>query len=103
MRRAVARLMSVRRATSLSVIAGASCEKDWITARPRSRPCSVSPPALISLPGQPGVTVLVGARVVGVEVDEAALDLEVADLEHVAPASRAPLRHPGPPRPVVVL
>src|SRR3954451_9435478 len=104
MRRAVARLMSVRRATSLNVIAGASCEKAWITARPRSRPCRRSPAAVIgSLAGEPRVTVPVGARVVGVEVDEAALDLEVADLEHVAPAAGAPFGHARAPRPVLVL
>src|SRR4051812_3961292 len=103
MRRAVARLISVLRATSLSVIAGASCEKAWITARPRSRPCSVWPPAVISSLSQPGVAGGVLAGVVRVEVDEAALDEEVADLEHVAPPPSAPLRHSGPPRPVLVL
>src|SRR5262245_42024488 len=43
------------------------------------------------------------ARVVRVEVDEAALDLPVADLEHVAPAAGAPLGHAGAPRAVLVL
>ena len=51
----------------------------------------------------PGIAGGVLARVVGVEVDEAALDEEVADLEHVAPATRAPLRHAGAPRAVLVL
>src|SRR3954470_7972592 len=52
---------------------------------------------------EPGVAGGVLAGVVGVEVDEAALDEEVADLEHVAPASGAPVRHAGPPRAVLVL
>src|SRR6476646_7474348 len=53
--------------------------------------------------GQPRVSLGVLARVIGVEVDEAALNLPVADLEHVAPAPRLPLGQAGPPRPVAVL
>src|ERR1700760_4339705 len=53
--------------------------------------------------GQPWVARGVLAGVVGVEVDEAALDLPVADLEDVAPATRAPFRHAGAPRAVLVL
>ena len=51
----------------------------------------------------PGIAGGVLAGVVGVEIDEAALDLPVADLEHVAPAAGAPFRHAGAPRPVLVL
>src|SRR5690349_24283848 len=98
MRRAVARDMSVRRATSLSVIEGESWPKAWITARPRSRPCSLTSPV-----GEPGIAPLVATRVVRVEVDEAALDLEVADLEDVAPAAGAPGGHVGAPGTVLVL
>src|ERR1700712_3841812 len=43
------------------------------------------------------------ARIVRVEVDEAALDQPVADLEHIAPAAGAPLGHPGAPRPIGML
>ena len=39
-RRAVARVMPVRLATSLSVSAGRSREKTWMTAMPRSSDCS---------------------------------------------------------------
>src|SRR5437879_8371772 len=53
--------------------------------------------------GGPRITAGVFARVVRVEVDEAALDLAVADLEDVAPASRAMLRLAGLPWPVAVL
>src|SRR6202020_605878 len=52
---------------------------------------------------QPRITLGVLGRVVGVEVDEAALDLPVADLEDVAPPARRPLRYPSPPRAVLVL
>src|SRR3954451_8396589 len=50
---------------------------------------------------QPGGAVGVAARVVGVEVDEAALDEEVAHLEDVAPAPG--VRHARAPLAVVVL
>jgi len=50
---------------------------------------------------QPWIAVRVGARVVGIEVDEAALDEEVADLEDVAPAPG--VRDPGAPLAVLVL
>src|ERR1700704_2425966 len=40
MRRAVARVMPVIRATSLRVRAGRSREKTWITAMPRSSDCN---------------------------------------------------------------
>src|SRR5215469_2302313 len=53
--------------------------------------------------GQPGVALGVLGRVIGVEVDEAPLDLPVANLEDVAPAPGAPLRHAGPPWAVLVL
>src|SRR2546427_2006174 len=52
---------------------------------------------------EPRITSGVLARVVRVEVDEAALDLGVADLEDVAPAPRAMLRLAGLPWPVAVL
>src|SRR3954471_21486941 len=57
----------------------------------------------ISVPGQPGVAGGVPAGVVRVEVDEAALDQEVPDLEDVAPAARTPFGHAGPPGAVLVL
>src|SRR5580704_2015406 len=53
--------------------------------------------------GEPRVPLGVFARVVGVEVDEAALDLPVADLEDVAPSAGTPLGDPGPPGAVTVL
>src|SRR3954470_18690589 len=56
-----------------------------------------------SLPSEPRVARRVAARVVRIEIDEAALDLEVADLEHVAPAARGPVRHARTPRAVLVL
>src|SRR3954468_18661857 len=62
--------------------------------------CTVAPGGTL---GQPRVALRVLAGVVGIEVDEAALDLEVADLEYVAPASRGPVRHAGAPRAVAVL
>src|ERR1700729_4073226 len=52
---------------------------------------------------QPRVARRVLAGVVGVQVDEAALDLPVADLEHVAPPARAPVGDAGAPGPVLVL
>src|SRR4051812_29052952 len=57
----------------------------------------------MSVPGQPGVAGGVLAGVVGVEVDEAALDEEVTDLEDVAPAARTPFGYAGPPGAVLVL
>src|SRR3954471_17453980 len=59
--------------------------------------------SLGSLAGQPWVAALIASRVVGVEVDEAALDLKVADLEDVAPAPGAPLWHARAPWPVLML
>ena len=50
---------------------------------------------------QPWIAVGVGACVVGIEVDEAALDEEVAHLEDVAPAAR--VGHAGAPGAVLVL
>src|SRR4029453_16722232 len=52
---------------------------------------------------QPGVAGGVLPRVVGVEIDEHALDQEVADLEHVAPAARAPVGDARAPGAVLVL
>src|SRR4029077_11798441 len=46
---------------------------------------------------EPGIAVSVLGGVVGVEVDEASLDEEVPDLEHVAPAAGLPLVDAGPP------
>src|SRR3954454_6005122 len=74
--------------------------------RPADSRCSCrtfSAANLGSLADQPWVAALVASGVVGVEVDEAALDLEVADLEDVAPAPGAPLRYARAPRPVLVL
>src|SRR6185503_7894708 len=53
--------------------------------------------------GEPRVALGVSAGVVGIQVDEAALDLPVTDLEHVAPPAGAGLGHPGAPRAVAVL
>src|SRR5436190_14453933 len=53
--------------------------------------------------GQPRIARGVGAGVIGVEVDEAALDQEVADFEHVAPSTGAPLGHARAPGAVLVL
>src|SRR5689334_7352452 len=52
---------------------------------------------------QPRIAAGVLAGVIRIEIDEAALDLPVADLEHVAPPAGAGLGHPGPPRAVAVL
>src|ERR1700681_4082043 len=52
---------------------------------------------------QPGVAGGVLARVVRVEIDEAPLDLPVADLEYVTPAPGRRLGNAGPPRAVLVL
>src|SRR5688572_25985988 len=49
---------------------------------------------------EPVVTRRVETSVIGIEIDEAALNQEVADLEDIAPASR--MRHTGAPRPVLV-
>src|SRR3954453_2914194 len=74
----------------------------WSPARDMSDVgrCTVAPGGTL---GQPRVALRVLAGVVGIEVDEAALDLEVADLEYVAPASRGPVRHAGAPRAVAGL
>ena len=55
------------------------------------------------LVGEPGVARVVAAGVVGIEIDEAALDLPVADLEHVAPAAGTMFGHAGAPGPVATL
>src|SRR5882762_8945059 len=52
---------------------------------------------------QPRVPLGVLGRVIRVQVDEAALDLPVADLEDVAPPAGRPLGNPGPPGAVPVL
>src|SRR5215213_519607 len=52
---------------------------------------------------QPRVPLGVDAGVVGVQVDKAALYLEVADLENIAPPARGPLGITGPPWTVPVL
>src|SRR5438552_3706741 len=46
------------------------------------------------LPVKPGVARRVGARVIGVKIDEYPLNLKVADLKHIAPA--AGVRDTGP-------
>src|SRR5947199_5519746 len=76
------------------------------TAPPRpcwrtSSPNPVSPRG--SRLGQPRVPLGVLGRVVRVQVDKAALDLPVANLEDVAPPAGRPLGHPGPPGTVPVL
>src|SRR5216683_385039 len=60
-------------------------------------------PVRPSGPGEPWVALSVLGCVIGVKVDEAALDLPVADLEDVAPSASAPLGDPGPPGSVTVL
>src|ERR1700749_4163244 len=52
---------------------------------------------------QPRIARGVLSGIVRVEIDEAALDLPVADLEHVAPAAGTVLGHAGAPRPVAML
>ena len=58
----------------------------YAVSRIRSRP-SIGLRSMSLRPFEPGVAGLVAARVVGVEIDEAALDQVVAHLEHVAPAT----------------
>src|SRR6185437_12797804 len=76
------------------------------TAPPRpcwrtSSPNTASPRG--SRLGQPRVPLGVLGRIVRVQVDEAPLDLPVADFEHVAPPAGRPLGYPGPPGAVAVL
>src|SRR3712207_3908943 len=52
---------------------------------------------------QPRIPLGVDASVIGIQVDKAALYLEIADLEDVAPPARGPLRFTGPPWTVPVL
>ena len=52
---------------------------------------------------EPGIVRRVFARVVGVEIDEAPVDVPIADFEHVAPATGSVLRNVGTPRPIAVL
>src|SRR5580704_1114721 len=52
---------------------------------------------------QPRIPRRVLSGVVGIEIDEAPLNLPVANLEHVAPAPGAVLRRTGAPRPVAML
>ena len=51
---------------------------------------------------EPGIARRVFARVVGVEIDEAPVDLPVSDFEHVAPATGSVLRNVRTPRPIAV-
>src|SRR6266516_6263914 len=90
--------------------AGVACWSPASSRRPGpSRPAAASPAgSSLALPGfsprgEPGVAGGVVAGVVGVEVDEAALDLPVADLEDVAPATRSPFGGAGAPGAVGVL
>src|SRR5258705_4861600 len=76
------------------------------TAPPRTCWRTNSPNTVSARPsrlGQPRIPVGVLGRVVRVQVDEAALDLPVADLEDVAPPAGRPLGNPGPPGAVPVL
>src|SRR5262245_34143337 len=97
-----------------AAVAGGARQVTWSprrARRPASRPPTPPGPSTATRAGgsgsatlgEPGVARGVLAGVVGVEVDEAALDLPVADLEHVAPAAGAVLGVPGPPGPVLVL
>ena len=52
---------------------------------------------------EPGIARRVLARVVGVEIDEAPVDLPISDFEDVAPATGSVLRNVGAPRPIAVL
>jgi hypothetical protein len=56
---------------------------------------------IASVAGQPRVAVGVESGVIGIEVDEAALDQEVTNLEHVAPPSG--MRDPRAPLAILVL
>src|ERR1700733_13606444 len=51
----------------------------------------------------PGITLRILARVIRIQINEAALDQPVADLEHVAPAARPPIRIARAPLAVHVL
>src|SRR6185437_10139811 len=52
---------------------------------------------------QPGIAVCIFAGIVGIEVNEDALDLPVADFEHVAPTTGRPLRRSGTPGAIAML
>src|SRR5258706_15891390 len=86
------RMPSVSPASTASEIASVTFSPpyDLLTACSASR---AMPSALL----QPRIAGGVLARVIRVEVDEAALDQEVANLEHIAPAARAPLGDAGAP------
>src|SRR5882672_48811 len=74
------------------------------------RRCTFSPKSLAEInpciqmksARKPRIARRVLAGVIGVEIDEAALDQPVANLEHVAPAPRAPRGHIGAPRAVAM-
>ena len=93
---------STLRQSSDLIAASSSTRRTW--SQPRLRPpgsatSGWSSPRASASDGQRGVL----GRVVRVEVDEAALDLPVADLEDVAPPARRPLRYPSPPGAVLML
>src|SRR6185436_10033457 len=75
-----------------------------VTVRPTQRRRRVLADArAVSASGfQPRVAGGVLSRIVGIEVDEHALDLPVADLEHVAPPPGTGLGITRPPRPVLM-
>ena len=51
---------------------------------------------------EPGIARRVFARIVGVEIDEAPVDLPISDFEDVAPTTGCVLRNVGTPRPIAV-
>jgi len=52
---------------------------------------------------EPGIARRIFARVVGVEIDEAPVDLPITDFEDVAPATGSVLWNVSTPRPIAVL
>src|ERR1700675_2683717 len=85
------RVTGSRACLVLSVIVSSQIQR-FVAARP-----------ICSAGLQPGVARGIGAGIVGVEIDEAALDLPIANLEHVAPAPGAVLGDAGAPLAVLVL
>ena len=52
---------------------------------------------------EPGIARRIFARVVGVQIDEAAVDLPISDFEDIAPATGPVLWNVGTPGPIAVL
>src|ERR1700752_369552 len=73
---------------------------DWVSTRSYDRG-SVAATRLFLV--EPGIARRVFARVVGVEIDEAPVDLPISDFEDVAPTTGSVLRNVGGPRPIAML